>query len=111
MTDTGRFHGVRSNLVVFLVVLVYVLLGDRAVGAMTRAQQQLARRQPGVKVYAILVLAAMLILDAISLRLICPCNPAMSASEIRSVATPTARPSMEIEERNAVCLRFRADQR
>ena len=50
-------------------VIVYVLLGDRAVGVMTRAQQELARRQPGVKVYAILVLAGLLILDAISLLL------------------------------------------
>jgi hypothetical protein len=50
-------------------VIVYVLLGDRAVGIMTRAQQRLARRQPGVKVYAVLVLAGMLILDAISLLL------------------------------------------
>jgi len=50
-------------------VIVYVLLGDRAVGVMTRAQQRLARRQPGVKVYAFLALAGMLILDAISLLL------------------------------------------
>ena len=34
---------------------------------MTRAQQELERRQPGVKVYAILVLAGLLILDAISI--------------------------------------------
>ena len=34
---------------------------------MTRAQQGLAERQPGVKVYALLVLAGMLILDALSL--------------------------------------------
>jgi len=34
---------------------------------MTRAQQRLARRQPGVKVYALLVLAGVLTLDAIGL--------------------------------------------
>jgi Sap-like sulfolipid-1-addressing protein len=50
-------------------VIVYVLLGERAVGVMTRAQQRLARRQPGVKVYAVLVLAGMLVLDALSLLL------------------------------------------
>jgi hypothetical protein len=36
---------------------------------MTRAQQRLARRQPGVKVYAVLAVAGMLILDALSLLL------------------------------------------
>ena len=50
-------------------MIVYVLLGERAVGVMTRAQQRLAHRQPGVKVYALLVLAGMLILDALSLLL------------------------------------------
>jgi Sap, sulfolipid-1-addressing protein len=58
-----------ATVLVWAPVTVYVLLGDRAVGIMTRAQQQLARRQPGVKIYALLVLAGMLILDAISLLL------------------------------------------
>ena len=58
-----------ATVLVWGPVLVYVLLGDRAVGVMTRAQQRVARRQPGVKVYACLVLAGMLILDAISLLL------------------------------------------
>jgi hypothetical protein len=58
-----------ATVLVWGPVIVYVLLGDRAVGVMTRAQQQLARRQPGVKVYAVLVLAGMLILDAVSLLL------------------------------------------
>jgi Sap, sulfolipid-1-addressing protein len=56
-----------ATVLVWGPVIVYVLLGDRAVGVMTRAQQKVARRQPGVKVYAFLVLAGMLILDAISL--------------------------------------------
>ena len=56
-----------ATVLVWGPVIVYLLLGDRAVGVMTRAQQRLARRQPGVKVYALLVLAGMLILDAISL--------------------------------------------
>ena len=50
-------------------VVVYVLLGDRAVGLMTRAQQEVARRQPEVKVYACLAVAGVLILDAIILLL------------------------------------------
>jgi hypothetical protein len=58
-----------ATVLVWGPVIVYVLLGDRAVGVMTRAQQEVARRQPGVKVYAFLVLAGMLILDAISLLL------------------------------------------
>ena len=56
-----------ATVLVWGPVIVYVLLGDRAVGVMTRAQQELERRQPGVKVYAILVLAGLLILDAISI--------------------------------------------
>ena len=48
-------------------MIVYVLLGDRAVGVMTRAQDEVARRQPGVRVYACPVLAGVLSLDAIGL--------------------------------------------
>ena len=58
-----------ATVLVWAPVIVYVLLGDRAVGVMTRAQQRLARHQPGVKVYAVLVVAGMLILDAVSLLL------------------------------------------
>jgi hypothetical protein len=58
-----------ATVLVWGPVIVYVLLGERAVGVMTRAQQRLARRQPGVKVYALLVVAGMLILDALSLLL------------------------------------------
>jgi hypothetical protein len=58
-----------ATVLVWGSVFVYVLLGDRAVGVMTRAQQRLARRQPGAKFYALLLLAGMLILDAISLLL------------------------------------------
>jgi hypothetical protein len=58
-----------ATVLVWGPVIVYVLLGDRAVAVMTRAQQRLARRPPGVKVYAVLVLAGMLILDAVSLLL------------------------------------------
>jgi hypothetical protein len=58
-----------ATVLVWGPVIVYVLLGDRAVGIMTRAQQRLAQRQPGVKFYALLVLAGMLILEAVSLLL------------------------------------------
>ena len=56
-----------ATVLVWAPVSVYVLLGERTVGIMTRAQQRLARRQPGAKVYALLVLAGVLTLDAISL--------------------------------------------
>ena len=58
-----------ATVLVWGPVIVFVLLGERAVGVMTRAQQRLARRQPGVKVYALLVVAGVLILDALSLLL------------------------------------------
>ncbi len=58
-----------ATVLVWGPVIVYVLLGDRAIGVMTHAQQRLAQRQPGVKVYALLVVAGMLILDALSLLL------------------------------------------
>lgn len=58
-----------ATVLVWGSVTVYVLLGDRAVGVMMRAQQRLARRQPGVKFYAVLVVAGLLILDAVSLLL------------------------------------------
>jgi hypothetical protein len=63
------WYCVLATVLVWGPVIVYVLIGDRAVGIMTRAQQRLARRQPGVKVYAVLVLAGLLILDAVSLLL------------------------------------------
>jgi len=63
------WYSALATVLVWGPVIVFVLLGDRAVGVMTRAQQRLARRQPGVKVYALLVLAGMLILDALSLLL------------------------------------------
>jgi len=58
-----------ATVLVWAQVVVYVLLGDRAVRIMTHAQQRVAQRQPGVKVYASLVVAAVLVFDAISLLL------------------------------------------
>lgn len=55
-----------ATVLVWGPVIVYVLLGDRAVGAMTAAERRLAQRQPGVKVYALLLLAGLLIIDAVS---------------------------------------------
>jgi hypothetical protein len=56
-----------ATVLVWGPVLVYMLLGDRAVGVLTSAQEQLERRQSDVKVYALLLLAGLLVLDAISI--------------------------------------------
>jgi hypothetical protein len=58
-----------ATVLVWGPVIVFVLLGDRAIEVMTDAQQWLARHQQVVKVYALLLLAGILILDAISLLL------------------------------------------
>lgn len=47
-------------------VVLFVLLGERAVALMKRAQTEVARRQPEIAVYALLALAAMLAIDAVS---------------------------------------------
>jgi hypothetical protein len=47
-------------------VILFVLLGDRVVAIMKDAQNWVARHQPDVIVYALLVLAALLVLNAIS---------------------------------------------
>lgn len=46
-------------------VVLFVLLGERAVALMKGAQEEVARRQPVVTVYALLLLAALLAIDAI----------------------------------------------
>ena len=58
-----------ATVLVWGPVIVFVLLGDRAIEVMTEAQEWLARHQQHVKVYALLLLAGILILDAISLLL------------------------------------------
>ncbi len=46
-------------------VILFVLLGERAVALMKRAQREVARRQPEIAVYALLALAAMFAIDAV----------------------------------------------
>jgi hypothetical protein len=50
-------------------VILFVLLGERAVALMKGAQEEVARRQPVVTVYALLLLAALLAIDAIGVLL------------------------------------------
>ena len=50
-------------------VILFVLLGERAVALMKRAQAEVERRQPEVTVYALLLLAALLAIEAIGVLL------------------------------------------
>jgi len=50
-------------------VILFVLLGERAVALMKGAQEEVTRRQPVVTVYALLLLAALLAIDAIGVLL------------------------------------------
>ena len=50
-------------------VILFVILGKRAVTVMQDAQGEVVRRQPQVTVYALLVLAALLVIDAIGVLL------------------------------------------
>jgi hypothetical protein len=54
-----------ATALVWAPVILFVLLGERAVALMERAQGEVARRQPDVTVSALLLLAALLALDAI----------------------------------------------
>ena len=50
-------------------VILVVILGKRAVALMEEAQGEVVRRQPQVTVYALLVLAAFLVIDAVGVLL------------------------------------------
>ena len=55
-----------ASAIVLAPVILFVLLGERVVALMTRTQQRVAHRQREVTVYALLALAAFLVLDAIT---------------------------------------------
>ena len=50
-------------------LILFLFLGKRAIALMEGAQGEVARRQPQVTVYALLILAALLVLDAASVLL------------------------------------------
>jgi hypothetical protein len=58
-----------ATAVVWGAVILFVLLGERGVSFMERAQGEVARRQPEVAVWALLFLAGLLVLDAIGVLL------------------------------------------
>lgn len=53
-----------ATALVWAPVIVFVLLGDRTVAMMERAQREVAHRQPGLAVHALYLLAAILMIDA-----------------------------------------------
>ena len=50
-------------------LILFLLLGKRVIALMEGAQGEVGRRQPQVTVYALLILAALLVLDAVSVLL------------------------------------------
>jgi hypothetical protein len=62
-------YTVIASVLVWGPVILFVFLGDRTVALMKRAQEEVARRQPHVTVYALLLIAALLTLDAIGVLL------------------------------------------
>ena len=50
-------------------LILFLLLGNRVIAFMEGAQGEVARRQPQVTFYALLILAALLVLDAVSVLL------------------------------------------
>ena len=75
LADSGEaalviLYGAVATVLVWGPALLFVLLGDRSVALMKRGQQEAARRQPRVTVYALLVLAGFLVVDAIGTLLV-----------------------------------------
>jgi len=56
-----------ATALVWIPVVCFVLLGERTVGLLQRAREEVARRQPQMTVYTLVVLAVVLILDALTL--------------------------------------------
>ena len=59
-----------ASMLVWAPVILFVLLGDRAVASMKQAQIEIERRQPHVTVYALLLIALLLATDAIGVLLL-----------------------------------------
>ena len=58
-----------ATALVWVPLILFLLLGNRVIALMEGAQGEVARRQPQVTVYALLILAALLVLDAVSVLL------------------------------------------
>ena len=58
-----------ATALVWAPLILFVLLGSRVIALMENAQGDIGRRQPQVTVYAFVILAALLLLDAVSVLL------------------------------------------
>ncbi len=56
-----------ATALVWIPALVFVLLGTRVIALMKGAEDGVARRQPQITVYALLILAGLLVVDAVSI--------------------------------------------
>lgn len=56
-----------ASAIVWAPVALFLVLGERIVRLMSRAQEELARRQQEVMMYALFALAALLVIDALTL--------------------------------------------
>ena len=59
-----------ATALVWCPLVIFLLLGKRVIALMEGAQGDIGRRQPQVTVYALLILAALLVLDAASVLLV-----------------------------------------
>lgn len=64
------FYVAIASVLVWVPVVLFVLLGDRAVDRLEQAQRGVARRQPHVTFYALALLAAALAADALGVLLL-----------------------------------------
>ena len=58
-----------ATALVWVPLILFLLLGKRVIAFMEGAQGEVGRRQPQVTFYALLILAALLVLDAVSVLL------------------------------------------
>ena len=65
----GLVYVAVASALVWVPVIIYLFFGQRAVSLMRRAQEETARRQPRITVYALLILAAAFALDAVGILL------------------------------------------
>jgi len=59
-----------ASVLVWAPTVIFVLFGNRVVARLKQAQENVARRQPHVTVYALLILAAALTIDALGVLLL-----------------------------------------
>src|SRR5262249_10441066 len=81
-----------ATIFVWVPVIVFLLFGDQAIGRMKSAQENAARRQPHVTVYALLVLAAFLAIDAVGVLLAQSCTRIKGSCGTSGLSSPPGSP-------------------